>query len=70
MIVTITPKGGKPIKKKLATPEEAIQFINSFAGKTRRPTKRVADAWPACGNFKKARDGKCYNCGCEQSAHR
>lgn len=30
MIVTVTPKGGKPIKKKFATVEEAIAFINSF----------------------------------------
>ena len=31
---------------------------------------RAADAPKPCDNFKKARDGKCYNCGCEQSAHR
>ena len=70
MIVTITPKGSKPIKKTLATPEEAIQFINSFAGKTRRPTPRAADASQACANFQKARDGKCYNCGFDVRSHR
>lgn len=31
---------------------------------------RAADAPKSCDNFKKARDGKCYDCGCEQSAHR
>lgn len=33
-------------------------------------TKRAADEPQACDNFKKARDGKCYNCGCEEAAHR
>ncbi len=32
-------------------------------------TKRAVDVLEQCANFKKARDGKCYNCGCEESAH-
>lgn len=31
---------------------------------------RAVDAPKSCDNFRKARDGKCFNCGCEQSAHR
>jgi len=30
---------------------------------------RAVDAPKPCDNFRKARDGKCFNCGCEQSAH-
>ena len=35
-----------------------------------RPAQRAADVPEPCDNFKKARDGKCYNCGCEETAHR
>lgn len=31
---------------------------------------RAADAPKPCENFKKERDGKCFNCGCEETAHR
>lgn len=30
---------------------------------------RAVDAPKPCDKFRKARDGKCFNCGCEQSAH-
>ena len=33
-------------------------------------TKRAADVLEVCYNFTKARDGKCFNCGHIESAHR
>jgi len=33
-------------------------------------TKRAADVLEVCDNFKKARDGKCFNCGHAESVHR
>jgi hypothetical protein len=62
MKVTIKPKDGKPVVKRFRTPQEAVVFINSYA--------RAADASQACANFKKARDGKCYNCGFDEESHR
>ena len=35
-----------------------------------RPTQRAADVLEVCDNFKKARDGRCFNCGHAESAHR
>ena len=32
--------------------------------------QRMQSAAEACGNFKKARDGKCFNCGFGKAAHR
>ena len=36
----------------------------------RTTNKRTQSAAEACGNFKKARDGKCFNCGFGKAAHR
>ena len=33
-------------------------------------TKRASDVLEVCDNFTKARDGKCFNCGHAESAHR
>ena len=46
-----------------------VGFAEWLEGYAAQPL-RAADAPKPCDNFAKARDGKCFNCGCEQSAHR
>lgn len=48
----------------------ALQVVAQSAINLASQQERAADVPEACANFKKARDGKCYNCGCEEAAHR
>lgn len=50
--------------------EMCMHLVMDEAQVLSRRTQRAADEPQACDNFKKARDGKCYNCGCEEAAHR
>lgn len=44
----------------------ALQWRNDEASQQ----MRAADEPQACDNFRKARDGKCFNCGFSEAAHR
>lgn len=70
MKVTIKPKNGIPIVKRFSDPKKAIAWINSTTASISAQQKRAADATNPCANFKKAVDGKCYNCGFDEGSHR
>lgn len=48
------------------TPQEAVEFIN-WCSVRPAPKRKLS---PACANFKKAIDGRCYNCGYDKKSHK